>query len=107
MGCIRTSLYYRGWWCEAQCGVAIHGLHVPSPMLLQLGYEIEFELPAPTPIVALLNVHPTRVGDLRAPDEVQVVPAEVQIDAFLDSFGNRCTRFLAPQGLLRLSGSTL
>ena len=45
---IRTSLYYGEGWSEAQCGVAIHGLHVPSPMLLKLGYEIEFELPQPT-----------------------------------------------------------
>jgi transglutaminase-like putative cysteine protease len=103
---IRTSLYYGEGWSEAQCGVAIHGLHVPSPMLLKLGYEIEFELPQPTSIVALLNVHPSRAGDLRAPDELQLAPA-TPADSFLDSFGNRCTRFLAPQGSITLSGSTL
>jgi len=30
-----------------------------------------------------------------------------QIESFIDSFGNRCTRFVAPQGTLCLSNSTL
>jgi transglutaminase-like putative cysteine protease len=75
-------------------------------MLLRIGYEIEFELPAPAAIVTLLNVHPSRKGDLRAPDELRIEP-ETPSDSFLDSFGNRCTRFLAPQGTVRLTNSTL
>ncbi|MGA2429180.1 MAG: transglutaminase family protein [Candidatus Acidiferrum sp.] len=75
-------------------------------MILRLGYDIQFELPAPVAMVALLNVHPSRVADLLEPDELLVEPA-VQIDSFIDSFGNRCTRFLAQQGPLRLSNSTL
>jgi transglutaminase-like putative cysteine protease len=76
-----------------------------APMVLRLGYEIEFEIPAPVAMVALLHVHPSRVADLRAPDELGVEPA-VPIDSFLDSFGNRCARFVAQQGVLRLSNST-
>jgi transglutaminase-like putative cysteine protease len=57
-------------------------------------------------MVALLNVHPSRVADLRAADELSVSPATV-VESFIDSFGNRCTRFLAQQGALRLSNSTL
>ncbi len=75
-------------------------------MLLRLGFDIHFELAAPVAMVALLNVHPSRVADLLEPDELLVEPA-VQIDSFIDSFGNRCTRFLAQQGPLRLSNSTL
>ena len=30
-----------------------------------------------------------------------------QVESFIDSFGNRCTRFVAPQGTLCLSNSTL
>jgi transglutaminase-like putative cysteine protease len=56
--------------------------------------------------MALLNVHPSRAGDLRASDEVRVEPA-TQVDGFLDSFGNRCVRFVAEQGALRLSNTTL
>ena len=75
-------------------------------MILRLGYEIQFELPAPAAIVALLNVHPSRVADLRAPDELRVEPAS-QLDTYIDSFGNRCVRFVARQGALRLTNSTL
>jgi transglutaminase-like putative cysteine protease len=57
-------------------------------------------------MVALLNVHPSRGADLRAPDELRVEP-ETHVDSFIDSFGNRCTRFVARQGALRLSNSTM
>lgn len=75
-------------------------------MILRLGYEIEFEIPAPVAMVALLHVHPSRAVDLRAADEINVVPA-LQIESFVDSFGNRCSRFVAPKGSLRLTSSTL
>jgi transglutaminase-like putative cysteine protease len=75
-------------------------------MIQKLGYDIQFEIPAPVTMVALLNVHPTRVADLRAPDELRVDPA-TQIEIYIDSFGNRCTRFVAQAGTLRLSNSTL
>jgi len=75
-------------------------------MILRLGYDIQFEIPAPVTIVALLNVHPSRSANLRAPDELQVEPA-LPVEKFMDSFGNRCSRFVAPQGALRLSNSTL
>jgi len=75
-------------------------------MIQRLGYDIQFEIPAPTAIVALLNVHPSRVGDLHAPDELRVEPA-AQLESYIDSFGNRCTRFVAQPGTLRLSNSTL
>ncbi len=75
-------------------------------MILRLGYEIQFEILAPVAMVALLNVHPSRVADLRAADKIHVTP-EVQMDSFIDSFGNRCSRFVAPRGALRLTNSTL
>jgi transglutaminase-like putative cysteine protease len=81
-------------------------LNSTKPMIVRLGYDIQFDLAAPVAMVALLNVHPSRVADLLEPDELLVEPA-VQIDSFIDSFGNRCTRFLAQTGSLRLSNSTL
>jgi transglutaminase-like putative cysteine protease len=75
-------------------------------MILRLGYDIQFEFPGPVAMVALLHVHPSRDADLRAPDAVGLEPA-LQADTFIDSFGNRCTRFLAQKGALRLSNSTL
>ena len=44
--------------------------------------------------------------DLREPDELTVEP-NTPVTCYIDSFGNRCTKFLARQGRVRLSNSTL
>ena len=75
-------------------------------MLIRLGYDIQFEIPAPVPMVAMLNLHPSRIADLREPDDLRITPA-VPVKTYHDSFGNLCTRFLAPAGELRLYNSTL
>lgn len=75
-------------------------------MLIRLGYDLRFEIEAAVPIVAILNVHPSRRHDLQEPDRVQFEPA-VESCEYQDAFGNICTRFLAPPGLLRLTNSTL
>jgi len=75
-------------------------------MLIRLGYDIRFQVPASAAMVALLNVHPSRVHDLVEPDELQIEP-RLPITSYLDTFGNRCTRFVAPPGTLRLTNSTL
>ena len=72
---------------------------------LRLGFDIQFELPCPTAIVALLHVHPSRDSDLLLPDRFQIEPG-IPVRDYLDSFGNRCSRFYAPAGLLRLSHAT-
>jgi transglutaminase-like putative cysteine protease len=75
-------------------------------MLIRLAYDIQFDIPAPVAMVALLNIHPSRVRDLLEPDELQIEP-KLDVTNYIDSFGNRCARFVAPQGLLRLANSTL
>jgi transglutaminase-like putative cysteine protease len=75
-------------------------------MLIRLGYDIQFDVPCPTPIVALLNVHPSRVPDLREPDEVRIEPA-IERETYTDSFGNTCLRVLAETGTIGFSNSTL
>src|ERR1700675_5004851 len=75
-------------------------------MLIRLGYDIEFNIPQPVAVVALLNVHPSREPDLREPDELHIEPA-VSTEQYHDRFGNRCTRFLASQEMLRNWNSTL
>ena len=75
-------------------------------MLIRLGYDIEFNIPQPVAIVALLNVHPSREPDLREPDILHIEPA-VTTEQYFDRFGNRCTRFMASQGKLRIWNSTL
>ncbi len=74
-------------------------------MLIKIGFEIEFELRGPTPMVLMLFVHPSRQKDLREPEELRVAP-EVPVSFYSDLFGNRCARLLAPPGLLRLQLET-
>ena len=74
-------------------------------MLIRLGYDIQFRTPFAVPVVALLNVHPSREKDLVEPDVLHVEPA-VAIEKYTDSFGNHCCRFLAPAGGVRLWNST-
>ena len=57
-------------------------------------------------MVALLNVHPSREADLVESDQLRLEPA-IEMESYIDGFGNRCTRFVAPQGHLRLSSSAL
>src|ERR1019366_4585180 len=75
-------------------------------MLIRLGYDIELEIQQPMTVVALLNVHPSRAADLREPDEIRISP-DAPRQQYLDSFGNVCTRIVAPHGPLRLWSSTL
>jgi transglutaminase-like putative cysteine protease len=75
-------------------------------MLIRVGYDIEFNLPSEATMLAMLNVHPSRSLDLLEPDEIHTDPA-LLVSNYFDSFGNRCTRFVAPAGRLRLTGSTL
>jgi transglutaminase-like putative cysteine protease len=75
-------------------------------MLIRLAYDIQFDNPAEVAMVALLSVHPSRVQDLLEPDEMHIEP-DIPITNYIDSFGNRCTRFVAPAGPLRLSSTTL
>ncbi len=85
-------------------------------MLIKSEYDIGFQLPFPTPIVALLHVHPSIEAALIAPDCLEVQhtatddeagePTPVPVEDYIDSFGNRCSRFLAPAGNLRLVGSS-
>ena len=75
-------------------------------MLIRLGYDMQFEAPCEVPIVALLNVHPSRKQYLREPDFLKTDPV-VNIENYQDTFGNDCCRFVAPAGKIRLHNSTL
>jgi transglutaminase-like putative cysteine protease len=70
-------------------------------MLLRLGYDMHFDVPEPVACVAQLRIHPSRTAGLCEPDRVRVEP-EISLEEYTDSFGNLCTRFLAPRGTLRL-----
>ena len=75
-------------------------------MLIRIGYDIQFDVPAPVAMVTVLHVHPSRAADLHTPDEIQITPP-VPIQEYTDSFGNLCSRFVAPAGQIRLYTSAL
>lgn len=73
-------------------------------MLIRAGYEIRFETTQPTPMLAVLSLHPSRNKDLRTPARVEVTPDVAMYD-YVDGFGNTCTRFTVPVGGATLSTS--
>lgn len=70
-------------------------------MLIRIGFDLTFEIPAPVSMMLLLYTHPSHWGSLLEPEHICSSPT-VPITTFLDGFGNRCGRIVAPAGKLRL-----
>jgi transglutaminase-like putative cysteine protease len=75
-------------------------------MKIRFGYELVYNCPQPVPMILMLHVHPSRVPDLLVPDGLVTTPA-LPLDSYMDSFGNTCTRILAPAGTIRLTTDAL
>jgi transglutaminase-like putative cysteine protease len=75
-------------------------------MQIRVGFEMIYDCPQPTPMIFKVNVHFTRVSDLVGRDDVVVDPP-VPMAAYRDSFGNWCTRIVAPRGRTRVSTNAL
>jgi transglutaminase-like putative cysteine protease len=71
-------------------------------MQIRVGYEMVYECPQPTPMILALNIHYSRASDIVFPDHLRTDPA-VPVTAYRDSFGNWCTRLVAPKGRINLS----
>ena len=71
-------------------------------MLIRAGYDIRFEADVPTPLMAMLSLHPSRNRDLVTPHRIVASP-DVPIYDYLDAFGNVCTRMTVPAGGQTLS----
>jgi transglutaminase-like putative cysteine protease len=106
-------------------------------LLIKSEYDIQFYIPHTCPMVALLHLHPSLDPRLTTRDYLKVehtghqlhpesglplgpsagvgsgpgpdLPnaTELPVELYLDSFGNRCSRFLALPGTIRLSGSNI
>ncbi|TGD84952.1 transglutaminase family protein [Mycolicibacterium sp. CH28] len=75
-------------------------------MRIHVGFEMIYDCPQPTPMIFNLNVHFTRVSDLIDRDALVIDPP-VPMAAYRDSFGNWCTRIVAPTGRTRVSVDAL
>jgi transglutaminase-like putative cysteine protease len=71
-------------------------------MLIHAGYTLTFECNAATPVITMLNVHPSRLGDLRSPCKM-FTDAATDREDYGDAFGNICTRLMLPAGTTTLS----
>src|SRR3989442_7091596 len=70
-------------------------------MDIGVGYELSFEVPRPTPMQLMLYVHPEQAARLRQPERIEIEPATA-VEDFVDAFGNRAARILAPAGTVRV-----
>ncbi len=93
------------------------------PLLIRSEFDIQFRLPAPIAMVAMLHLHPSLTPRLRSGNELLIetmddpmqhgpgstayTKSPVQSRDYLDTFGNRCARFIAPAGYLWLTGSNV
>jgi transglutaminase-like putative cysteine protease len=75
-------------------------------LLIRVGFELVYQCPQPTPMIVQLNVHYSRASDLVRPDHLLANPS-VPLSGYRDSFGNWCTRLVAPAGALHLSTDAL
>jgi transglutaminase-like putative cysteine protease len=75
-------------------------------MQIQVGYDLVYECPQPTPMILTLNVHYSRASDIIFPDHMRTDPG-VPVAAYRDSFGNWCSRIVAPKGRIRLASSAV
>lgn len=70
-------------------------------MRIRAGYRIAYEQQQPTPMLLVLNVHPSRRVDLLSDDMPKLDPP-TQTWGYVDGFGNACTRIMAPVGRLEI-----
>jgi transglutaminase-like putative cysteine protease len=70
-------------------------------MIIRIGYELVFDVQAPTPMLLMLFVHPSLTERLTQPELLRIEP-DIPVQTFCDAFGNRCARIVAPVGKLRL-----
>ena len=73
-------------------------------MEIRVGFEITYAAVAPTPMVILLSIHPSRRQDIIGTETIIAEP-DVPIWFYRDSFGNVCGRLVAPSGGVTLRGS--
>src|SRR5947199_3404854 len=75
-------------------------------MEIKVGFEISYAAVQPTPMVTMLNIHPSRFADIVGTETVVAEP-NVPIGFYRDSFGNVCGRLIAPPGGVTFRGHAL
>ena len=71
-------------------------------MRIRAGYNLTYECPKPTPMLLVLEIHPSRRVDLLTEQAIGF-DRPIEARGYIDSFGNACTRIEAPAGLTTIS----
>jgi transglutaminase-like putative cysteine protease len=70
-------------------------------MLIRFGFEIDIECAAPVPMLLALSTHSQVTGRVIGEDRVRAAEGS-HMTTYVDRFGNRITRIIAPPGPTRL-----
>jgi transglutaminase-like putative cysteine protease len=75
-------------------------------MRIRVGYEFVYSFPQQTPMIFTVSIHYSRASDIVDPDRLTTEPF-VPASTYRDSFGNLCTRIVAPAGQIRIKSTGL
>jgi transglutaminase-like putative cysteine protease len=75
-------------------------------VIIRAGYDIAFHCQQETPMVLMLSVHPSRQADLLS-EHIVRLSNDIASRDYVDSFGNVCTRLVAPPGLFEVRNEFL
>lgn len=75
-------------------------------MLIRCGHAITLRFAAPTALITLLAVRPHQLG-LRVISETHRNSLALPMSDYVDGFGNRCQRLVAPAGSVTLAGEVV
>jgi transglutaminase-like putative cysteine protease len=75
-------------------------------VIIRAGYDIAFHCQQETPMVLMLSVHPSRQADLLS-EHIVRLSNDIASRDYVDSFGNVCTRLVAPPGVLEVRNQFL
>jgi transglutaminase-like putative cysteine protease len=75
-------------------------------MQIKVGYELVYDCPQPTPMILTLHIHYSRASTIVVPDHLVTNPV-LPVTAYRDSFGNWCSRIVAPKGITLLTSSAV
>jgi transglutaminase-like putative cysteine protease len=73
-------------------------------MKIRAGFHIGYECTQPTPMLLVLNIHPSRRMDLLT-EQVLTFDRTIEAWEYVDTFGNACSRIVAPPGLTTISSA--
>lgn len=77
-----------------------------STMYIRIGFDIVYSFPHPTELILMLYTHPSRAAFLMTREYLACDPA-IELDEFIDIYGNRCARTTCAGGTLRLRNDAI